>query len=220
MKRKIFRCLLCAFYLTATVFPVAVLLAGLAEGSVLPAMLAFALAAGLGDERTLTNLVNKYTADCRFDTGFIATYVLVEQLIAHGKTDLAFDLLSATKKGSFGYLKKRGETTIWEYLDTKWCSHAHPMFGAVAEFLPKVLLGFPEKEYTTNVVLRPVFPRKLRHADGSAMYDGKAVQVEWKRQKNNIRMQIFVTDGLNVSVVYNGKSTSLQVGKNEITLTE
>ena len=45
MKRKIFRCLLCAFYLTATVFPVAVLLAGLAEGSILPAMLAFALAA-------------------------------------------------------------------------------------------------------------------------------------------------------------------------------
>ena len=33
-------------------------------------------------------------------------------------------------------------------------------------------------------------------------------------------MQIFVTEGLNVSVVYNGKSTSLQVGKNEITLTE
>ena len=48
MKRKIFRCLLCAFYLTTTVFPVAVLLAGLAEGSVLPAMLAFALAAVSG----------------------------------------------------------------------------------------------------------------------------------------------------------------------------
>ena len=181
---------------------------------------AFALAAELGDERTTANLVHKYTADCRFDTGFIGTYVLVEQLIVHGKIDLAFDLLSATKKGSFGYLKRLGETTIWEYLDTKWCSHAHPMFGAVAEFLPKVLLGFPEYEYTTKVVLQPKFPRKLRHAEGSALYDGKVVRVEWKRQKNKIRVQIFVTDGLNVSVVYNGKSTSLHVGKNEITLSE
>lgn len=210
LRRKYQKSVTCAFYDDKT---------GSFAGGVQGAD-AFALAAGLGDERTLTNLVNKYTADCRFDTGFIGTYVLVEQLIAHDQIDLAYDLLTSVKKGSFGYLKKRGETTIWEYLDTKWCSHAHPMFGAVAEFLPKVLLGFPEKEYTTNVVLRPVFPRKLRHADGSAMYDGKVVQVEWKRQKNNIRMQIFVTDGLNVSVVYNGKSTSLQVGKNEITLTE
>ena len=45
MKRKVFRCLLYAFYLTATVFPAAVLLSGLAEGSILPAMIAFALAA-------------------------------------------------------------------------------------------------------------------------------------------------------------------------------
>lgn len=179
---------------------------------------AFALAAGLGDRRTLDNLVAKYTDDCRFDTGFIGTYVLVEQLIAHGKVDLAFDLLSATKKGSFGYLKRLGETTIWEYLDTKWCSHAHPMFGAVAEFLPKVLLGFPDKERTNEVVLKPRFPRKLRYAEGSATYDGKTVEVRWKRTKNTIRYRVFVTSGLDVSVVYDGKTTILSAGENELTI--
>ena len=179
---------------------------------------AFALAAGLGDRRTLDNLVVKYTEDCRFDTGFIGTYVLVEQLIAHGRVGLAFDLLSATKKGSFGYLKRLGETTIWEYLDTKWCSHAHPMFGAVAEFLPKTLLGFPDKERTNEVVLRPRFPRKLRYAEGSALYDGKPVEVRWKRTKNTIRYSVFVTYGLNASVVYDGKTTMLNAGENELTL--
>ena len=179
---------------------------------------AFALAAGLGDRRTLDNLVEKYTEDCRFDTGFIGTYVLVEQLIAHGKVDLAFDLLSATKKGSFGYLKRLGETTIREYLDTKWCSHAHPMFGAVAEFLPKTLLGFPDKERTNEVVLRPRFPRKLRYAEGSALYDGKTVEVRWKRTKNAIRYRVFVTYGLDVSVVYDGKTTILSAGENELTI--
>ena len=179
---------------------------------------AFALAAGLGDRRTLDNLVVKYTEDCRFDTGFIGTYVLVEQLIAHGKVGLAFDLLSATKKGSFGYLKRLGETTIWEYLDTKWCSHAHPMFGAVAEFLPKVLLGFPDKERTNEVVLQPRFPRKLRYAEGSALYDGKPVEVRWKRTKNTIRYSVFVTYGLNVNVVYDGKKTMLNAGENELTI--
>ena len=179
---------------------------------------AFALAAGLGDRRTLDNLVAKYTEDCRFDTGFIGTYVLVEQLIAHGKVDLAFDLLSATKKGSFGYLKRLGETTIWEYLDTKWCSHAHPMFGAVAEFLPKVLLGFPDKERTNEVVLKPRFPHKLRRAEGSATYDGKTVEVRWKRTKNAIRYRVFVTSGLDVSVVYDGKTTILSAGENELTI--
>ena len=179
---------------------------------------AFALAAGLGDRRALDNLVEKYTEDCRFDTGFIGTYVLVEQLIAHGKVDLAFDLLSATKKGSFGYLKRLGETTIREYLDTKWCSHAHPMFGAVAEFLPKTLLGFPDKERTNEVVLRPRFPRKLRYAEGSALYDGKTVEVRWKRTKNAIRYRVFVTYGLDVSVVYDGKTTILSAGENELTI--
>lgn len=179
---------------------------------------AFALAAGLGDRRTLDNLVVKYTEDCRFDTGFIGTYVLVEQLIAHGRVDVAFDLLSATKKGSFGYLKRLGETTIWEYLDTKWCSHAHPMFGAVAEFLPKTLLGFPDKERTNEVVLQPCFPRKLRYAEGIALYDGKPVEVRWKRTKNTIRYSVFVTYGLNVNVVYDGKTTMLNAGENELTI--
>lgn len=179
---------------------------------------AFALAAGLGDRRTLENLVAKYARDCRFDTGFIGTYVLVEQLIAHDRVDLAFDLLSASKKGSFGYLKRLGETTIWEYLDTKWCSHAHPMFGAVAEFLPKVLLGLPDKERTNEVVLRPRFPRKLSYAEGSALYNGKPVEVRWRKKNNTIRYRVFVAHGLNVSVVCNGKTTVLCEGKNELTI--
>lgn len=179
---------------------------------------AFALAAGLGDRRTLDNLVAKYTVNRRFDTGFIGTYVLVEQLLAHDKVDVAFYLLSATAKGSFGYLKRLGETTIWEYLDTKWCSHAHPMFGAVAEFLPKVLLGLPDKERTNEVVLRPRFPRKLSYAEGSALYDGKPVEVRWRKTNNTIRYRVFVANGLNVSVVCNGKTTVLSEGKNELTI--
>ena len=179
---------------------------------------AFALAAGLCDGRTLDNLVAKYTVNRRFDTGFIGTYVLVEQLLAHDKVDVAFYLLSATAKGSFGYLKRLGETTIWEYLDTKWCSHAHPMFGAVAEFLPKVLLGLPDKERTNEVVLRPRFPRKLSYAEGSALYDGKPVEVRWRKKNNTIRYRVFVANGLNVSVVCNGKTTVLSEGKNELTI--
>ena len=179
---------------------------------------AFALAAGLCDRRTLDNLVAKYTVNRRFDTGFIGTYVLVEQLLAHDKVDVAFDLLSATAKGSFGYLKRLGETTIWEYLDTKWCSHAHPMFGAVAEFLPKVLLGLPDKERTNEVVLRPRFPHKLRRAEGSATYDGKTVEVRWKKTKTAIRYRVFVTSGLNVSVVCDDKTTVLKPGENELTI--
>ena len=179
---------------------------------------AFALAAGLGDRRTLDNLVAKYTVNRRFDTGFIGTYVLVEQLLVHDKVDVAFDLLSATVKGSFGYLKRLGETTFWEYLDTKWCSHAHPMFGAVAEFLPKVLLGLPDKERTNEVVLRPRFPRKLSYAEGSALYDGKPVEVRWRKTNNTIRYRVFVANGLNVSVICNGKTTVLSEGKNELTI--
>ena len=178
---------------------------------------AFALAAGLGDERTPDNLVKKYSAIRRFDTGFIGTYVLVEQLIAHNQTDLAFRLLSSSKKGSFGYLKRLGETTIWEYLDIKWCSHAHPMFGAVAEFLPKVLLGFQDKERTAEVVLKPQFPCKLRYAKGSTLYDGKTVKVEWRRHKNKVRYDVFVTEGLSVKVVFGGRTYTLTSGANSLT---
>ena len=90
------------------------------------------------------------------------------------------------------------------------------MFGGVSEFLLKTFLGLPDGEYDKTVVLQPKFPHKLRRAKGSALYDGKIVEVEWRRIKNTIRYKVFVTEGLNVSVVYGNDITQLQTGENEI----
>ena len=81
-----------------------------------------------------------------------------------------------------------------------------------------MLLGLSDKERTNEVVLQPRFPHKLSHAEGSALYDGKPIEVRWRKTNNTIRYRVFVAKGLNVSVICNGKTTVLSEGENELTI--
>ncbi len=177
---------------------------------------AFALSADLGDETTLDNLVGRYSEKRYFDTGFLGTYILIETLIDKGYENLAFDLLSSKKKGSFGYLQKRGETTIWEYIANEWGSHCHPMFGAAAEFLMSSLLGFPVNQTKKTFVLHPVFPDCVKNAKGSMSILSKNIKIEWKRKNNAVCYRVFVPDDFKLSVKYKSFEIELKKGKNEI----
>lgn len=177
---------------------------------------AFALCAGLGDEKTLENLTKKYTESMYFDTGFLGTYILIETLIKNGKENLAFKLMSSNKKGSFGYLKRIGETTIWEYISNKWGSHCHPMFGAVSEFLMSSLIGFPKNQTSSQFALNPIFPDCVNYAKGSTIIAGKTINVEWERKKGRICYKVIVPNGLKISVEIKSKKYILKRGINEI----
>lgn len=100
---------------------------------------AFAVDLGLGDERTYKNVIEKYTALGKFDTGIFGTDILIRILCERGDTELAKSLLtSKSGLGTFHYMREHGATTLWE----NWSgadSHSHPMFGAVVASIIKYL---------------------------------------------------------------------------------
>ena len=70
---------------------------------------------------------------------------------------MAFDLLAGEGDASYGNMKRLGATTLWEYWNGHR-SHSHPMFGAVARYLFRDLLGIQQKPGTvgyTDVVIEP-----------------------------------------------------------------
>lgn len=91
---------------------------------------------GLGDERTLNAIVEKYTALGEFDSGIFGTYFLIAILCDNGYKDVAKMLLTSRKKNTFYNMMSQGATTIWETWEGDK-SRDHPMFGAVVEYLLK-----------------------------------------------------------------------------------
>ncbi|MBO5360370.1 MAG: GNAT family N-acetyltransferase [Clostridia bacterium] len=100
---------------------------------------AYAADLGLGDERVYKNVLEKYSALGKFDTGIFGTDILVRILCERGDKELAKRLLtSGDGIGTFRYMRDCGATTLWE----NWNgadSHSHPMFGAVVASIIRYL---------------------------------------------------------------------------------
>ncbi len=80
------------------------------------------------------------TQQGHFDTGILATPLLLEVLTTAGRSDLAYTLMNHRDYPSYGYMISKGATTIWE----TWMgdqSHSHPMFGSVCQWFYESLAG-------------------------------------------------------------------------------
>ncbi|MBQ1553196.1 MAG: GNAT family N-acetyltransferase [Clostridia bacterium] len=141
---------------------------------------AYAVDIGLGDERTLANIVKKYTALGEYDTGIFGTDILTRVLFENGRGELAFELLTNKKDVSFDYMKRHGATTLWENWDGR-ASHDHPMFGAVLEYLFTCILGIkqaPGKAGFGGYTVEPADIPSLEWARGGIMTDVGRISVE------------------------------------------
>lgn len=176
---------------------------------------AFGLDIGLGDARTLNNLVRHYEQEGCFDTGFLGTDILLDVLFRKGKADLAFQLLSSRKTGSYLYMKDRGATTLWEDWHGK-DSHDHPMFGAAVRQLFTAVLGIRQAENTAgyrDLVICPQIPRKMQFAKGSIQTDNGTVSVSWCKEDGKLRVLVSLPIGTTGIFRYGGEEWKIQGGK-------
>ncbi len=153
---------------------------------------AFALDIGLGDERTLENLIKKYSKLKTYDTGIFGTDILTRVLFENGEGELAFELLTNEKVESFYNMKKNGATTLWENWDGVE-SHSHPMFGAVTEYLFKYILGIRQTSDSIGYEKIEISPAKIPNLNVS----GTIVTC-----KGKISVDVKYTDGVQ-SVKFN-----------------
>lgn len=117
---------------------------------------AFALDIGLGDERTLSNLVEAVKTQ-PLDTGIFGTDLVPKILFKNGYFDEAIEFLSREEYPSFGFMFKNGATTLWEeWKDPR--SMSHPMFGSPVKYLIGDVLGIKCADDTVGykkVVIEP-----------------------------------------------------------------
>jgi alpha-L-rhamnosidase len=89
--------------------------------------------------------------DYRLSTGFITTPMIMEELVAHGRTDIAYRLLESERFPSWIFPINQGATTVWERWDAYvrgrgfqsagMNSFDHFAFGAVCEWMFRHILG-------------------------------------------------------------------------------
>jgi alpha-L-rhamnosidase len=163
---------------------------------------AFAIDIGMGDERTFAHMLARYTETGMYDTGIFGTDVVTRVLFYHGAAQTAFDLLTSEKDVSFYNIKSRGATTFWEYWDGKH-SHSHPMFGAVARYLFRDILGIRQREGTTgftDIIVEPNFVEGLTFVAGSIVGRGGEIRVSIKKENGKWITKADADDGVRLSV--------------------
>lgn len=183
---------------------------------------AFAVWAGLAGRECVEQLAETYGALGHFDTGFLATDILMEVLMDYGYADVALQLLESEEPGSFLYMKRHGATTLWE----NWqgtCSHNHPMFGACVRQLFAGFLGIRQPQQTagyTTVEIAPRVPQQLKEAKGSICTPKGTIAVAWKRQGDAVSFHIEIPAGVTASFHYKDTSRKLLNGEHEILVHE
>lgn len=177
---------------------------------------AFALHAGMGDDRTLAALIRTYDAAESFDTGFVCTPILVQLLFAHGRADVAFRLMTSHRRGGYGYMQDYGATTIWERWDGGG-SHNHPMFGACAASLLTDILGITQRDGSAayrELVIAPRIPPQLTYARGAVTLPQGRVQVAWTRNGDGLDVEIALPEQVVGAFEYDGVTRALSGGRN------
>jgi alpha-L-rhamnosidase len=86
-------------------------------------------------------LVRLEKTNYHFDTGILATPLLLNVLTERNRVDLAYRLMNRKDFPGYGYyILSKGATCLWEYWEDKK-SHCHPMFGSVTAWFYKTLAG-------------------------------------------------------------------------------
>lgn len=172
---------------------------------------AFAIYAGLGNERTIENLIEKYDKLGHFDTGFLCTPILVQLLFDFGKGDTAIKLMTSHEPGGFGYMIDNNATTIWESWKGSG-SNNHPMLGACTKNLITSILGITQKDSSVaykDMVIAPHTPRDMTYAKGSIVTSYGKIEVEWQKNDTKTEFKIRLPEKFSCDFEYGGKRRRL-----------
>ena len=131
--------------------------------------------------------------DWHLSTGFLGTPHLLSTLTDLGRLDLAYQLLLTDTQPSWGYMVKRGATTMWEAWDgwdeeihARGLTHGslnHYAFGAVGEFLYQTVAGIdvdPERPAYKHIIFRPRLGGGLTYARATHESIHGTIESDWR----------------------------------------
>lgn len=160
------------------------------------------VAFGLAPENLRTDLIKKVAEnvvqrDTHLTTGFMGTAYLLPLLSDYGYHDLAWKIATQTTYPSWGYMVKKGATTIWELWnsDTErpegMNSRNHFAYGSVGEWYYRYLAGIQpdiSQPGFKKIIFHPRPAGDLTYASAELMTGYGPASIAWK--KNQAQMQI------------------------------
>ena len=147
--------------------------------------LGFGMAADSIKTNVLQNLTDHIINDNKghFDTGILATPLTLNVLSEYNQIELAYAILNQLSFPGFGYMIKKGATSIWETWQGDQ-SHSHPMFGSVCQWFYQYLAGIrPDEKHPGYklVHLKPYPVQDLSFVNSSYESPYGKIKSNWKR---------------------------------------
>ena len=178
----------------------------------------FAIDIGLGDGRTLENLVKYYDEKKAYDTGIFGTEIVTRILFEKGYPGTALALLDSKDPVSFEGWRKAGATTLWEYWPgEKERSHSHPMFGAVTYLLFEYILGIRQNGAGwKNVIIAPVQIEGFPSAKGYITTPQGQICVSYFVKDEKKVFLIDIPESTEAEFVWSGERKKLFPGRNTL----
>jgi alpha-L-rhamnosidase len=134
-----------------------------------------------------------------FDTGFLATDILMDLLFKNNYENVAYKLLESRKEGSFLYMKDNGSTTVWEWWKGGGQSLSHPMFGASCRQLFEGVLGIRQCDGSmaySKVIISPSLPNGMTYARGSILTPKGRISVSLHREEKNVSCDLIIPENI------------------------
>lgn len=174
----------------------------------------FALKLGIVPENYAQRVADNIAADVikedyHLTTGNIATKYLPEVLSEYGYSDIAMRLMEQTTYPSWGYMRAKGATTIWERWEyaTGFAmnSHSHPMYGSVTAWFYKYLAGISAVEPGfKKIKIRPYMPDSLNKAEGEINTPYGAVSSGWEKDESGYILRARVPASCEAEIILPG----------------
>ncbi len=184
---------------------------GIQGENVLP--LAYGIVPKKHRERLREKVRAFYDLHGHFDTGIVATPILLNYLTEDGMADIAFRMMTQVDYPSYSFLLDN-ETTLSEHWSKYWpdyyinnsdvlvkgggeLSHCHPMFGSVVAWLYKRVAGIDLTEiYKGKIHFQPTFTKELKNASAEVETRFGTSSIAWARtEKGDVVAKISVPHG-------------------------
>ena len=150
-------------------------------------------------ENMIDRTVNEF--DGHISTGVIGCQWLMRELTKGGRPDVALRMLQKTDYPSFGYMIKKGATTIWEHWNgdgmEKWIdSQNHVMMlGDLIIWLYENLAGIKSDESACGfkkIIMKPELTDELRHVKASYHSVRGLIRSSWESTDDAFRWDITI----------------------------
>ena len=162
-------------------------------------------AAGKIFDRLVDNLMAAEQAP-QLTTGIYGTMLLLEELSARGRHDLALALANRRAFPSWGWMLENNATTLWE----DWQgtdnvkSHSHPMFGSISNWFFRWLGGIQIADDAVGfdrLVIRPQVTDGLEWVKTTHQSIRGRIESNWQKEAGGTRFNIVIPPDTTATVI-------------------